>query len=181
MSYGRSGCLPSVYFGGIFDVGGAILRRLHGFPRGGLPDMRIPPEHRCAHVSHDIKHDAAAYLAVQLMANMNNSYLAGAYSYAIRTIFDKAALNYYVGTQSDVTNLISTAFTATQGGNNVPSVAVYTPYPNAAVAQELLVVQTPEASTLANLAFDLSALLGIVFVVRRRILRGRAMASATKV
>jgi len=37
-------------------VSRAVFDCLHGFPLGGLPDMRIPPKHRCAHVSHDIKH-----------------------------------------------------------------------------------------------------------------------------
>ena len=161
-----------------WDVNVSPVSPLNGTEKFSIPNSTYYDATKSAQDDYD----AAAYLAVQLLANMNNYNLASAYSYAIWTIFDSAALSHYVGTQSDVTNLITDAFAQTASGYNGPNVMVYSPVPSSA-SQEFLVVQTvqtPEPSTLVNLAFDLTALLGVIFVVRRRMLRSRLMAPAAR-
>jgi len=125
------------------------------------------------------EYTAAALLAEELVNNLNvptasNSILVGEYSYAIWTIFEPGAINGYEGQltnstyQGVINGLRTTALTeAYDGATPYDTVSIYTPNPTSA-SQEFLVVNTPEASSLANLAVDLLLLAGAVFVVRRR-------------
>jgi len=127
-------------------------------------------------------YNAVAYLASQLMmpANMNNQTNADEYSFAIWSIFDKAALGYVtsVGTKTqgtvtlDVQNLIANAFTATASGYTGPTVTVYSPNPSG-VSQEFLVVNTPEPPAPALLAFEVGGPLGMLLLFRKQLLRTR--------
>lgn len=126
------------------------------------------------------EYDAAALLAEDVMANMFNATLAGEYSYAIWTIFDPAAINGYGGNsltgsqQSAVNSFRTAALTqAASGGASGLDVSIYTPSPLGA-SQEYLVVSTPEASLPATLGVELFALVGVMFLMRRRLVRGRA-------
>jgi len=127
-------------------------------------------------------YNAVAWLADQLITNgnYNNQIQAAELSFAIWTVFDPGAINYVTGigalTQSQVENQvvadIKTAFS--DGAYTGPTVSVWTPTSWAgdpSRPQEFLTVQTPEAPILANLAVDLTALLGAIFVMRRRQLR----------
>lgn len=123
------------------------------------------------------EYDAAAILAEDVMANMWNSTLAGEYSFAIWTLFDPAAINGYGGNsltgsqQSAVNSFRTAALTqAASGGASGLNVAIYTPNPLNA-SQEYLVVNTPEASLPATLGVELSALVGLIFLMRRRLVR----------
>lgn len=121
-------------------------------------------------------YDALAWLAVNLVglspSDPTLSADEAAYSYAIWTIFDPSAISDYVGNPLTVDSLITEAFAANYSGAGV---TVWTPDPNKGPGnggpQEFLTVQTPEAPSLANLAFDLTALLAGLFLVRRRMLR----------
>jgi hypothetical protein len=123
------------------------------------------------------EYDAAALLAEDVMANMGDSTLAGEYSYAIWTLFDPDAVNGYGGNaltgteQSAVNTFRTTALTeAASGGETGLDVSIYTPNPLGA-AQEYLVVSAPEASLPATLGFELAAFAGVVFLMRRRLVR----------
>src|SRR5580698_9028701 len=126
--------------------------------------------------SNSQAYDALAWLAIKLVglsaSDPTLSADEAAYSYAIWTIFDPSAINDYVGNQMTVDTLITEAFAANYSGAGV---TVWTPDPNKGPGnggpQEFLTVQTPEAPSLANLAFDLTALLGAIFLMRRRMLR----------
>jgi hypothetical protein len=116
-------------------------------------------------------YDAVAWLAMQLVAlPLTDATDQAIYSYAIWTIFDPTAINSYVGNTSDVTNLINEALSQNYSGAGV---TVWTPtsWTSAGRPQEFLTVQTPEASLLASLAIDLSAVVGLVFLMRRRLVR----------
>lgn len=126
------------------------------------------------------EYDAAALLAEDVIANMWNATLAGEYSYAIWTLFDPAAINGYGGNsltssqQSAVNSFRTAALTqAASGGASGLDVSIYTPSPLGA-SQEYLVVSTPEASLPATLGVELFALVGVMFLMRRRLVRGRA-------
>jgi len=126
------------------------------------------------------EYDAAALLAEDLLANLNgandpNSILVGEYSYAIWTIFDPSAITGYLGQlnnisiQTEIASLRNTAFSEVLAGvTPSATVSIYTPKPLTA-SQEFLVVNTPEASTLAILIVDVLGLAGVVFVLRRRL------------
>ena len=123
------------------------------------------------------EYDAAAVLAEDVMANIGNATLAGEYSYAIWTLFDPAAIDGYGGNsltgsqQSAVNSFRTAALTqAASGGASGLDVSIYTPNPLGA-AQEFLVVNAPEASLPATLGFELVALVGGIFLMRRRLVR----------
>ena len=131
-------------------------------------------------------YNAAAWLADQLLTNgnYNNQIQAAELSFAIWTVFDPGAINDVTGigalTQSQVENqVVADIKTALSDGTYTGStVTVWTPTSwtgDASRPQEFLTVQTPEASVLANLAVDLTALLGAILVVRRRLLRTNQM------
>ncbi|MFY9724441.1 MAG: hypothetical protein WB579_14785 [Bryobacteraceae bacterium] len=123
------------------------------------------------------EYDAAALLAEELMANMGNPTLAGEYSYAIWTMFDPAAINGYgastlTGAQQTAVNTfraeaLANAFNGEASGLEV---SIYTPA-KGYTSQEFLVVSTPEASLPATLAVELSALAGVILLMRRRLAR----------
>ena len=125
-----------------------------------------------------------AYLADELMTDgtYNNQTAAEELSYAIWTIFTPATAYSNISgdsaVQLAVVNDIASAYTNTAGGLDYsgPTVTVWTPTSwngePGSRPQEYLTIQTPEASTLAYLAVDFTTVLGLLFVVRRRILRG---------
>ena len=126
------------------------------------------------------EYGAAAILAEDVMANMGNGTLAGEYSFAIWTLFDPAAINGYGGNsltgaqQTAVNSFRTTALAQAAGGGAAGlNVAIYTPTPLNA-SQEYLVVNTPEASLAATLGVELLALVGVMFLMRRRLVRVRA-------
>ncbi|HEY1220185.1 MAG: hypothetical protein ABSE42_17905 [Bryobacteraceae bacterium] len=123
------------------------------------------------------EYGAAAILAEDVMTNMGNSTLAGEYSYAIWTLFDPSAIDGYGGNnltsgeQTAVNSFRSAALTAAaSGGAAGLDVSIYTPNPLTA-SQEYLVVTTPEASLPATLGVELFALVGVIFLMRRRLVR----------
>jgi hypothetical protein len=133
-------------------------------------------------------YNMVAYLADELMTNNTfntNEVAADALSYAIWTIFTPGAYNNISGDTVNGINIQSVVVTdiqsawanAGQNSNyNGPTVTVWTPTSwsgQTGRPQEYLTIQTPEASALAYLAVDLTTVLGILFLVRRRILRGR--------
>jgi len=133
-------------------------------------------------------YNAVAWLASQLVnpASYTNADTASELSYAIWSIFDPAAYNNLTATAdqslSQVQAAVKADITAALGDGTYtgPAVTIWTPTgytPGAANApQEFITVSTPEAPMLASLALDFGALLGIVFVVRRRVLKGRQAA-----
>lgn len=150
-------------------------------------DVTDPKTGAVSTVSIQTKYNAAAWLAVDLIALIQTSppdtTLVGEYSYAIWQMFDPDAYKgwgggNFIGTSavSEVDHLMETALAkgVLVGPSNV---YIYTPEPNKS-SQEFLVVTssvttlaTPEASSVATLAANLFALLGAVILVRRRILR----------
>jgi len=123
------------------------------------------------------EYDAAALLAEEVIVNMWNPTLAGEYSYALWTLFEPAAINGYGGNpltsaQQTAVNTLRTealanAFNGEASGLNV---SIYTPA-KGYTSQEFLVVSTPEASLPATLAVELSALVGVILLMRRRLVR----------
>jgi hypothetical protein len=125
---------------------------------------------------------AAAWLAYQLLTDSSirtDTTTSAYYSYAIWEIFEPAAENALTSIpQGYVTSDMGAAYAATSSVSDVSErnflasvMKIYTPvnlkadgyiYPS----QEFFGV--PEASTVAFLAFDLLALAGIVFLMRRR-------------
>lgn len=123
-------------------------------------------------------YNAVAWLAEQLLAlPLTDSYDQAVDSYAIWTIFDKGALGDASGISGAVTAEISTAFAATASGYSGPTVTIWTPTSttppgSAAVPQEFIAISAPEASLAETLALSLSTLLGVIFLLRRRLARG---------
>jgi hypothetical protein len=113
-------------------------------------------------------YDAVAWLANGLLAspNVTDATAQTNYSFAIWDIFDGEAIDPDGGAAS----LIAAAFAAAKGGYVGSDTTVYTPSPLGA-SQEFLVVSTPEASLPATLAVELSALAGLIFLMRRRLVR----------
>jgi hypothetical protein len=132
------------------------------------------------------QYDAVAWLAEQLLDGSLKaaSYAAAIDSYAIWQIFDPTAVDGYGGAvltgqeQTDVATAMSAAFAARQLDYQM---YIYTPSPLSA-SQEFLgiaplplakpfniPVPVPEGSTLAFLALDSLAVLGIMLFVRRRL------------
>jgi len=130
-------------------------------------------------------YNMVAYLASQLMTQYNNQVDSDALSYAIWTIFTPAAYSNIAGDmvngvsiQTAVKADIIAAYDNTSGGTDYsgPTVTVWRPTSwtgDPSRPQEFLTVQTPEASALASLAVDFTVVLGVLFVLRRHILRGR--------
>ncbi len=124
-----------------------------------------------------------AYLAEELMAidqsTTAGQTTAGELSFAIWNVFDSFSplptdyLNSAQRTQA--LNYLSLAQTAVAGKSptDFSNVTIYTPTPSGA-SQEYLTVTTPEASTIALLAVDISGLAGLVFLLRRRFARAGA-------
>jgi hypothetical protein len=113
-------------------------------------------------------YDAVAWLANGLLAssNVTNPIAQTNYSFAIWDIFDGQALDPDGGAAS----LIAQAFSAVSAGYVGSDTTVFTPNPLNA-SQEFLVVSTPESSLPATLAVELSALVGVFFLMRRRLVR----------
>lgn len=119
-------------------------------------------------------YDAVAWLANQLIlpANVTNPTAQTNYQYAIWDIMDGASTDPDGGASA----LILQAFNEVVNDDYVGSnVTVYSPSPNLGVgsdvAQEFLVVNTPEASTPLLLAVDVLGFLGLFGLLRRRMLR----------
>jgi hypothetical protein len=133
-------------------------------------------------------YDAVAWLANQLIADVNNSQLTQTQLYTDQTNISFAIWDIMDGANTDpigagtVSTLIGDAFSEVVNGHYVGSnVTVFTPYENLGVgnnlSQEFLVVgggpnggplvPTPEPASAAVLGFDLLSALGIVFLVRR--------------
>ena len=125
---------------------------------------------------------AAAWLSLHIIDNWqgwktNNNQLASAeYSFAVWSIFTPSALTgtSFTSTQkSEIDNIVQYARDATTDSSFdrttfANSVYIYTPTPNAAVAQEFI-GRVPEASTLAFLAlFGFIGALFLVTFARRR-------------
>jgi hypothetical protein len=134
-------------------------------------------------------YNEAGWLAQQLMST-RDPLLSEQYSWAIWEIFalgtpggtNIASANLGSDDYDAVKNLIVKAYSAVQAGADLSDVYVYTPVltpdglasgPNNGTphtAQEFFFV--PEASTPAFLVFNLLALPGVLFLLRRRCLRG---------
>lgn len=122
-----------------------------------------------------------AWLSEQLLANSSNALLQGQISYAIWSVFEGGAVTSWLNTYGDTTTEAGVTYWLAQAAANVPgpgsgstfsNVTVYTPSPSGAPgtpgqAQEFLVVNTAEASTIANLAIDFLAFGALLFVFRR--------------
>ncbi len=113
-------------------------------------------------------YDAVAWLANGLLSasNVTNPTAQTNYSFAIWDIFDGEAIDPSGGAAA----LIAEAFAAAKGGYVGSDTTVYTANPLGA-SQEFLVVSTPEAPLPATLAVELSALVGLIFLMRRRLVR----------
>ena len=143
-----------------------------------------------AYQSHSQEYyNEAGWLAQQLMST-RDPLLSEQYSWAIWEIFalgtpggtDIAKANLGKDDYDAVKNLIVNAYSAVQAGADLSDVYVYTPVltsdglasgPNngtAHTAQEFFFV--PEASTPVFLVFNLLASPGVLFLLRRRCLRG---------
>jgi hypothetical protein len=128
-------------------------------------------------------YDAAAWLAIWLLypAVPLAPEVAEDYSYAIWQIFDPGAVNGYngqaLGTEdrSNVATDMTKAFAAGAPPSSY-AVTIYTPIPPPPTSpyiypsQEFIGVSVPEGPALPFLPFDMLALFGGVFLVRRRIL-----------
>jgi len=121
-----------------------------------------------------LEYNAAAYLANELFGILNYGNPSATpanqqidLSVAIWDLFDPSLKS--VGT-GQAMNDMNAALAAVAGGPVYSNITVYTPAPNGS-SQEFLVISTPEASLPATLAVELSALVGVVFLMRRRLLR----------
>ena len=156
-----------------WDVGVGTTDPLNGQEKFNSPGSTYWDSTKTAQQDYD----AVSWLALALLHNMNNEVLADEYSYAIWSIFDKAAISHVTGvgalSSTDVTNavtaLITSAFNA--GAYTGPTVNVYTPMINGR-SQEFLSVSTPEASAAMILGVNLFGLVGLVWLFRRRIAVG---------
>jgi len=156
-----------------WDVGVGTTDPLNGQEKFNSPGSTYWDSTKTAQQDYD----AVSWLALALLHNMNNEVLADEYSYAIWSIFDKAAIGHVTGvgalSSTDVTNavtaLITSAFNA--GAYTGPTVNVYTPMINGR-SQEFLSVSTPEASAAMILGVNLFGLVGLVWLFRRRIAVG---------
>lgn len=116
-------------------------------------------------------YNAVSYLATQLLlpGNVTNSTAQGTLSFAIWDIMDGTAAT------GDVLNAIQTAFNQVTSGYVGSNVEVFTPSPTNA-SQEFLVVNgpriaTPEPTAAALLGFDLLSIVGLAFLLHRRLNR----------
>ncbi|MGD0669393.1 MAG: hypothetical protein ABSB23_17680 [Bryobacteraceae bacterium] len=127
-------------------------------------------------------YNAVAWLADELLTGgtYNDQIVASELSFAIWTIFDPGAINYVTGigalsaatVQAAVQGDIATALG--EGTYTGPTVTVWTPTSwssNVTRPQEFLTVATPEASLAATLAVSLLSFAGLVFLMRRRLVR----------
>jgi hypothetical protein len=133
-----------------------------------------------------------AVLAAQLMAlpNFKND-VAGEISYAIWGVFDPVLIttpyalspgqegyltpSQLAAAQAYLSNAQAVVNQATTNGvinlSLLPSLTIYTPYPDVGVSQEFLRVSMPEPSLISILTVDLLAVAGLVFVFRQRMSR----------
>ena len=128
-------------------------------------------------------YDAVAWLALRLYSPGISLAQQGLYSFAIWDIFADASVHAWLGARggasfySDVTSEAQIARdNAAEGERSI--LTIYSPVADSASCgggdcpttppQEFVVVKAPEASAPVILAFDLLALLGVVFLVRRR-------------
>jgi hypothetical protein len=137
------------------------------------PAVLFPTEGVTKAYTTQQEYDAVAWLAVQLLDPTKplTAETQDDLSYAIWQIFDPTAVLGYQGTnplshadQAEVASWMTQAFAAPPVSEQI---YIYTPNPSN-ISQEFIGV-VPEGSTLAHLAFDSLALLGIMFFVRRRI------------
>jgi len=130
------------------------------------------------------EYDAIAYLALLLPgASFDNQAL---YSFAIWDIFDDSGVyswlegygatgnnGFYSHVQTEVNTAEAFASVGERSILTIYEPTDYSGHGSSGSPQEFVSVQTPEASSLANLAVDLLLLAGAVFVVRRRQLASR--------
>ncbi|MFZ1147709.1 MAG: hypothetical protein ACLP6W_02825 [Bryobacteraceae bacterium] len=127
-------------------------------------------------------YNAVAYLADELLTGgtYNNQIVASELSFAIWTIFDPNAINYVTGigalSAATVQEAVEDDIAAALGDGiyTGPTVTVWTPTSwssNVTRPQEFLTVATPEASLPATLVVSLLSFAGVVFLMRRRLVR----------
>jgi len=164
----------------MFTLSDVALGGPQKFPLGppGTDSIAVTiPGGGAAYYTIQQSYDAAAWLAEQLLtipANLDNSEIAGEYSYAIWQIFDPAAVGGYGGQaltsteQAAVATDMANAFSSTASLLPNYQVYIFTPNP-VTVSQEFIgVFRVPEGSTVALLAFNFLALAGIILSARRR-------------
>ena len=161
-------------------------------PKAGDVTVFFPGDSATHDYTPTQAYTAAAFLVRELMYNTSvngNPEATGEYSYAIWQIFDPLA---YKGwgttplTDTEVTQVdaaMDWAFGQAASGLGY-TLDIYTPCgataaacsssPNPGVAQEFLALRAPEGSSVAILAFDFLALCGVVFLVRKRVVRNAA-------
>lgn len=130
----------------------------------------------------------AAILATEILQayNAHDTTAAGEYTFALWGLFDSSAFSYNAGATFNMNNAktdLSNAITAANGKalSDYAGVTIYTPDQNYAITcpggngscnttppQEFLTVRTPEASAPVLLALDLSVLVGLTMLLRRR-------------
>ncbi|MGB9458955.1 MAG: hypothetical protein WCB12_23125 [Bryobacteraceae bacterium] len=170
----------------IGDVWQAYQNPLSSVTSSG-PQMFTTPDYSPYTIQQE--YDAAAILAEDVLNTfLSNSPLAEEYSFAIWTLFDPAAINGYGGNTLSVSqqNLAlgfmnsALAQAATSGAPSGVNVTIYTPDGSITggpdggkglTAQEFLVISTPEASLSATLGVSLASLVGLIFLMRRRLVR----------
>lgn len=142
-------------------------------------------------------YDEAAYLTAGLLKafESNNTIAVGEITFALWGVFDSAAITSLTAWNSSygaaAQNYLTQAKKQTYTTGEFSNVLVYSPNMSDPITcsggpcptkppQEFLVVQTPEAPALVVLAFDLLALVTVAFLLRRRILRDKPVASRAK-
>jgi len=126
-----------------------------------------------------------AWLSEQLMANLSSPSQQDLLSYAIWAVFDPGTpttgVQGYLDANGGLSwSAVQTELTAASShtSDNFSNVTIYTPTGGETAggsprAQEFVVVSTPEASTVANLAIDFLAFGALLFVFRRNRLATR--------
>ncbi len=121
-----------------------------------------------------------AYLAEELVgvnqSTVQGQTTAGLLNFAIWSVFDSNALSKLnLGQQLavDLDVISATALSALAPAQEFANVNIFTSTVKG--APEVLTVQTPEPSSIALLAFDLTAVAALIFYVRRRTLQNRRL------
>ena len=123
-------------------------------------------------------YNAVAYLATQLLSagNLTNSTNQGNLSFAMWDIMDGT-----IATGTVLTD-IQSAFSQVMSGYVGNNVEIFTPSPDTNASQEFLVVNgppvsTPEPTAATLLGFDLLSVMGLAFVLHRRLRRKSSLAT----